>query len=295
MAPYSFTPHLESFTVPREPTPYVYDAVTRTCRMLLSFQDNLRIPITISFQGEPWKPRIKIAVYTEARARAEEAYRTMLQMTRAYMDYNEFIQAVGEWPELLQLAEKYPGLRPGRSLSLYEALIDSIIKQRIMLRTALRITARLVREYGVRVVVKELDYYSFPEPEKIVQAGIEEIRSLGLTRLKARALKEVAQAQVEGRIPDVREAEKEPWSVAEELTGIWGVGKWTAELAVAQVHPLFPIGPSSDLSVRRGFSIILGDYSEKLIEKVYKNTKEYAGLVMYLLALEYEKRKYPKK
>ena len=53
-------------------------------------------------------------------------------------------------------------------------------------------------------------FYSYPEPARLASASLDGLRSLGLTRLKARALHEVAQAELENRLPSIEEAVEEP-------------------------------------------------------------------------------------
>ncbi len=100
---------------------------------------------------------------------------------------------------------------------------------------------------------------------------------------------EVAGAEVEGRLPGPREVEEDPWGVARELTRLRGVGPWTAELAVAMVHPLFPVGPRNDLAVRRGLALVLGaGPSSPEVRRALEELGPHTGLAMYLAALEYE-------
>ena len=104
--------------------------------------------------------------------------------------------------------------------------------------------------------------------------------------MKARGLVEVALAALEGRLPSTGEAVREPWGVVEELTRLYGVGPWTAGLAVAMVHPLFPVGPLGDLAVARGLERVLGRRVEPSL--VLRVLGEWAGLALYLAAFLYE-------
>ena len=204
-------------------------------------------------------------------------------------DYNRFLDAVKRFTVFHELARSYPGLRPGRSMSLYEALIDTVIKQRIALRLALRLYSGIVLRYGERMTLEGEFFYSSPLPERLATASVEELREAGLSRLKARALREIALAEIEGRLPSVEEAVDDPGSTVDELTGLYGVGRWTAELAIAMVHPLFPLGPAGDLAVKRGLSRLTGHkVSEEEVRALTGELGSYAGLIMYLAALLYE-------
>jgi DNA-3-methyladenine glycosylase II len=289
--PYCFTLHLEGFSVPGEPMPWIYEPLEKCCRRLYKIS-NKRIPVKTCFRGEPWRPEIEIKVYTRDRGYADKAFNLVVKAVRGKIDYNEFTQKLSSWPKVLEMVEQYPGLRPGRSISLYEALIDSVIKQRIALKASLRMQSRLVKSLGNHIIIGKQSFYSFPEPEKLVNTGIDELRGIGLTRMKAEAIKSVAGAEYEGRLPSIREIEEanDLSNITTELTRIRGIGPWTAELAVAQVHPLFPIGPRSDLAVRRGFKTILG-LNDSTINKIISELGNYAGLLMYIVAFHYEATK----
>ena len=288
-APYAFTPHLERFTLPGAPTPALYDAGLKRCRVLLPLPGGGWAAVETRFHGEPLDPLLVVRVWSPDPGLAAEAFRLQLERLRVGFDYNRFLEAVEPWPGLRRLAERYLGLRPGRALGLYEALVDAVVKQRIALRAALRVQSRLVQRYGMQALVRGDMFCSGPLPERLAGASVEELRSLGLTRLKAEALREIARAELEARLPSVEEAEWDPWSVAGELTRLRGVGRWTVELATAMVHPLFPVGPSSDLAVRRGLSRLLGE-SDAAVERILRSRelRDYIGLVMYLAAYSYE-------
>ena len=285
--PYRVTPHLERFSLPGRPVPYIYDARVRACRRVLSVGGE-PVPVKAFVGGEPDRPSITIHVYSGSPSAAERARDAVLLALRAGFDYSGLLERVARWEPLRRLALKYWGLRPTRKLSLYEALVDAIVKQRISLRASLRLLARLVEHYGRRLAVGGEVYYSEPLPGRLARAGAEELRGLGLTRLKARALVEVATRRLEGSLPTLEQAAREPEATARELARIYGVGRWTARLAVAMVHPGFPLGPLTDLAVSRGLSLVLpGENPRRVVEEL----GDYAGLVMYLAAYEYESRK----
>ncbi len=206
----------------------------------------------------------------------------LAKMLRVDFDYNSFLDHVRGNEKLYRLAVKHLGLRPTRHLSIYDALIDAVVKQMINLKMAIRITANLIEAYGAHRVVDGLDYYWYPPADMLKDADIMELRNLKLSRTKARSLREIALAEYEGRLPKLGEIIADPWSTIGELTSIYGVGKWTAELAIAMVLDDFRLGPQTDLAVRRGLeSLGIRDVDSLM----------YSGLIMYLASLEYESSK----
>ena len=294
IAPFQYTPHLERFTVEGRPTPFIWLRGKKLLRLAVRVNKEFTA-VDAFFTGEPWSPRVQLVVHTENRRDAVEARNKFAAMIRSSLDYKHFIEAVrGVDKRLYRLASRYPGLRPGRCMSLYAALMDSVVKQRISLQIALRIYSRLVENYGAKVAVGDTTYYWHPLPEKLIEARVDELRGQGLTRVKARTLKEIAQAKLEERLPSIEEAIKDPDNTARELTRLYGVGPWTAQLAIAMVHPSFPLGPTSDLAVKRGLATILDVDEEKadsIAEKIREHIPGYSGLVLYLAAYEHETQK----
>ncbi len=280
-APYNFTMHLERFSV-GGPMPWVYEG---GCLRVLLPVGGVLEPVRACFSGEPWEPVIRLW------ARREEAVGVFRDYARAGLDWSLFLERLEGYPRVRSIALEYAGVRPGRCQSLYYALVDSIVRQRVPLRVASRTVSRLVSRYGARMVVDGLDYYSYPPAIVLSRVPLEELRGLGLSRLKARGLREAAMAELEGRLPSVGEAVRDPQGVIRDLTGLYGVGRWTAGLAVAMVHPLFPVWPFGDLAVERGLRLALPNMSTSAVRSLVEGLGDYAGLLMYVLSLYYEDSK----
>ena len=283
--PFRVTLHLRLFTRPGRPTPALYDPGTATVTVA-PYAPERPVPFAARVSGEPWRPRVEVWAPRGLAGRAAEA---AARYFRVGLDYNGFLRAVEGLPQLLRVARRYVGVRPTRALSLYDALVASIVRQRISLRAANTVLSRLVSGLGARHVFGGFTAYSVPPPSRLAAAPVSSLRGLGLTRVKAEALREVAAAQLEGRLPSPGEAEADPGGVASELTRIRGVGPWTAKLAVAMAAPLSWIGPYEDLSVVRGAARVLGvPPRASEVRRVLARLGRYGGLAMYVLSLGYE-------
>lgn len=294
VAPFQFTPHLDRFTLAGRPTPFIWLTRGKLLRLAVKAGDGF-VAADAVFRGEPWSPAVQLRVHADDAGRAREARDVFAEMVRASFDYKEFMDAVRGMDERLHgLVSRYPGLRPGRCMSLYAALIDSVVKQRIALPVALRLYSRLVEKYGARVRVGDTTYYWHPLPDRLVEARVEELRGLGLTRVKARAVREIALAEAEKRLPSIDEAAESPEQVVRELTRLYGVGPWTAQIAVAMVSRGFPLGPTGDLAVARGLATVLNlgkEEAKTLARRLLEHLPGLGGLVLYLAAYEYEESK----
>jgi len=126
-------------------------------RILLCKDTTECSPVEVFFSGEPWNPSIKIVAFGNASSWTRG---TILEILRARFNWRLFEERARKIEALSRVISMFPGVRPGRCLSLYNALVDVVVKQRIALRLALNIYSRLVRTYGLKRIVGGRDYYS---------------------------------------------------------------------------------------------------------------------------------------
>ena len=131
--------------------------------------------------------------------------------------------------------------RRGRPPDAYGALLRSIVGQQLSTKAARSIYERLTGLFGGRA----------PTPAELLAADPEAIRGAGLSRPKVAYLRDLA-ARVEDRelelerLPELADAE-----VADQLTAVKGLGRWTADMFL-----IFHLGrpdvlPVGDLGIRR--------------------------------------------
>ena len=207
-----------------KPTPELWDQA----KNLFLFPAG-REPIAVLFRGK------KAVVIT--RMDQEEAKN--LVMCKLNLDVSG-IKAMEDGFSVankLGLLNKYPHLRgflppklgdPPKWL--YSGLVKTIILQMISYRVARKMLNRFVREFGEPLSLGDRLIYTFPEPEIVYRESVENIKKKAtISMSKARAIKEVAKLELEGRLREMEElALDNPHSVAEELMKIKGIGRWTA-------------------------------------------------------------------
>jgi len=286
--PYAVKEHLERFSLKGKPTPWMFEA--DTCRRLIEVHGE-DVAVSVKVASEGYDPLLELRVMTEHSGNVgSEALRVVERMFMVDFDYGEFLKAVEPYEPIRRLAERHLGLRPTKCPTVYETLVSSIIQQRILLKLALKNTAKLVEAYGRRLEVEGFTHYGFPSPETLGSLKPEELKRVaGVTRFKARTIVEVLQMALGGSLPTLRDVDEKPLQVIEELQEIRGVGTWTAELTVALCSKNFTVGPAGDLAVRRGFSRTYGSDREEDVRRTLEAMKPYVGLVMYLLSIDYHK------
>ena len=99
----------------------------------------------------------------------------------------------------------------------------------------------------------------FPKPADLATVSDEQLRSVGFSRAKVAAIRDLAARSLDGTIPTsraiVRMADDD---IVERLVQVRGVGRWTVEMLL-----IFRLGrpdvlPIDDFGVRNGFRIAYG-------------------------------------
>lgn len=139
--------------------------------------------------------------------------------------------------------EPFPTKFP-KSKDPYRALVRSVVFQQLSGKAAGTIHGRLL------ALFPDKDH---PDPEDILAASPELLRSAGLSRQKIAALQDVSQKRIDGIIPEARKLSRlDNEEIIERLTAARGVGRWTVEM-----YLIFTLGrpdvlPIDDLGVRKG-------------------------------------------
>jgi len=99
----------------------------------------------------------------------------------------------------------------------------------------------------------------FPTPDSLLTKSEEALRSVGFSRAKVAALRDLAAKTQDGTVPMARVIRKlDDDAIVARLTQVRGVGRWTAEMLL-----IFQLGrpdvlPADDFSVREGFRVAYG-------------------------------------
>jgi 3-methyladenine DNA glycosylase/8-oxoguanine DNA glycosylase len=138
-------------------------------------------------------------------------------------------------------------LKPRDRRSPYEALVQAVVFQQLNGNAAETILNRVKALYPGR---------RFPPPEELARTPDERLRSAGLSRAKAAAVKDIAEKTLSGVVPSRRQIAlmSEP-EILERLTTLRGVGPWTVEMLLIFTLGRQDVLPATDYGVRKGFAL----------------------------------------
>jgi DNA-3-methyladenine glycosylase II len=138
--------------------------------------------------------------------------------------------------------------RRGRPDDAYGALVRTIVGQQLSTKAARSIYARLTAMFSERP----------PTPEEILAADEEALRAVGLSRPKISYLRDLARRVVDGDLDLVALHDLPDEEVIRQVTGVKGLGRWSADMFL-MFHLARPdVLPVGDLGIRRAVERLYG-------------------------------------
>lgn len=200
-----------------------------------------------------------------------------------HVDLNPFYSLASRYPRLNRLAQRFRGVKPPRFPSLFEALVNGITCQQLSLTVGITVLNRLVALCGARCG----GAYAFPEPSGVLGVTIEQLRALGYSRAKGRALLELARDAGPFYLEQIAEMDNQ--HAVERLLDLRGVGRWTAEYALLRGIGRTDVFPGDDVGARNNLERWLKLRSRLDYEGVRRTLRKwqgFGGLVYFHLLLD---------
>ena len=129
-----------------------------------------------------------------------------------------------------------------RNRNYFLVLCKAIIGQQISIKAAESITKRF----------QSLFQGHIPTPEKVGVISVTKLRQSGLSGQKVKYLKDLSARFLDGSIRTHRLAYQSNDEVIENLTCVYGIGKWTAEMFLIFSLNRIDVLPLGDLGLKSG-------------------------------------------
>lgn len=254
--------------------------------------DGRAVDVRVSQDGPPEDPFVRV----EARARGRTVEREVIEATLSrmlglHLPLDAFYARARGDRHLGPLAAGFRGLKPPRFPTVFECLINAFACQQVTLALGIVLLNRLAERYGRRT--ERTSAPAFPGPADLAGGRIEDLREMGFSRHKARAILELAREGAEGRLDlEALEAVGDEEALG-RLLGIRGVGRWTAEYVLLRGLGRLHVFPGDDVGARRNLQRWLGlrhplDYGA--VRRALARWAPYAGLVYFHLLLDHLER-----
>ncbi len=153
------------------------------------------------------------------------------------------------------------GRKKYQEVNHFQALVNSVIAQQLSVKAADTITARVTLTLNGDV-----------SPTTMREVADLDLRSAGLSGAKTRTIKEMAHAWHVNEY-DFSDPKLSDHEITSELTKLWGIGRWTAEMFLMFTLHRLDIWPTGDLAMRRGWEQLHG-LTEYIDPKILDNEGE---------------------
>jgi DNA-3-methyladenine glycosylase II len=202
------------------------------------------------------------------------------------VDLSGFYRFASGHPRLGHLAERFRGLKPPRFATVFEGVVNGITCQQLSLTAGIVFLNRLAERCGLSLGP---GMYAFPRPEDLAHLDPTDLRPLGYSGSKARALIELAQAIVEGQLDLEELTQLDNQECFERLVAIRGVGRWTAEYVLLRGLGRTDVFPGDDVGAQNNLERWLHlrkklDYDR--VQRVLSKWKGFGGLIFLHLLLK---------
>ncbi len=174
-------------------------------------------------------------------------------------DLSSFYRMAEENEPLGELAARFRGMKPPRFPTVFETIINGIACQQISLAAGIHILSRLTLAYGQAVDGGgEAAVHAFPCPQELAGCTPEELRAIGFSRQKAHAAIDLASRESAGMELDKTLEGLNDDEAVRYLTGLRGVGRWTAEYVLLRGLGRLHVFPGDDVGMRKRLGEWLG-------------------------------------
>ncbi len=253
-----------------------------------------KVGISVRQIGSPDASVLDVTLFTgdEVGADIDQIAKSIEQLLGTRVDLTDFYEFADANAELRSLAHRFKGFKPTRYPTIFECLTNAITCQLVSLNVGLTVVSRLVHAFNNSLGTRSTMAPAFPTPETIARASPDQLRQIGFSRQKARALIDLAQGLESGEIefdslPDLDDA-----SAIERLSSLRGVGRWTAEYTLLRGLGRLHIFPGDDVGARntlQRWRHLDDPLTYEKVREILNGWKPYGGLIyfhMLLLGLE---------
>lgn len=240
--------------------------------------------LTAFQKTSPDKP--EIVVHYKPKVNKKELKKKLTWIFGLDESLKEFYRLAKKDPILSKVVERFYGMVPIRTTTVFEMVITAITEQQISLAVAVKIRARLVKKFGESIKVNGKKYYAFPAPEKLASANSRGLLKIGLSRQKTSYIIGFSEKVSSGKFDVEGLRKKSDEKVIEELIKIKGLGPWTAEYVLARGLGRTDVFPADDLGVRAALGKIYGNgkpVSPQKARKILAKWKPYRRYATFYL------------
>lgn len=290
---------LTVWTLRRRPDNLVDRWDGQTYRRVLALED-VAVETAVTKSGAPDAPHLRVTLSgARVSPEMEGVARALLERTLGLgVDLSAFYRFAETDAQLGPLVRRFRGVKPPRLPTVFETLVNAIACQQITLTQGIHLLNRLSQTYGLNGVDGSDDKavtdgstpaHAFSRPQDLAGLEPQDLKSLGFSTNKGRALVELTRALTHGHLDLEALAGLDDDAAMARLLALRGVGRWTAEYVLLRGLGRTHIFPGDDVGARNNLQRWLG-LAEPLdyigVQRALSGWKPYGGLIYFHLLLD---------
>ncbi|WP_100374303.1 DNA-3-methyladenine glycosylase family protein [Bacillus sp. FJAT-45037] len=183
---------------------------------------------------------------------------------------------------LMDITQKYYGLRMINIHDLFETIVWAILGQQINLTFAYTLKRRFVEQFGQSLTFDSTTFWVFPSLDKIVSLDVQDLRKLQITVKKAEYIIGIAKAMKDGELTKELLIKQQNYhQVKEFLMQFRGVGAWTADYVMMKNLHIKNSFPMADVGLQNALKKLLSYERKPTIKEMKELSVRWEGWQAY--------------
>lgn len=266
----------------------------RYARLIVHRDCSVRVLVTQP-QSAPQELVVTLRSNEQIGERLQADARSLVhKMLGVEVDLTAFYRLAKGDALLGHLVTESAGVRPPRFPSLFESLVNAIACQQVSLDSGIATLNRLSRAFGVALVDEGLTHHAFPRPVDLLDVPVEQIKSVGFSGQKSRAIVGLAELFAED---DTALASLDQLTNDEAvacLSAISGIGRWSSEYVLLRGMGRLDSFPGDDVGAQNNLQELFHRETKPTYDEIktlVARWSPYQGVVYFHLLLEKLKTK----
>jgi AraC family transcriptional regulator of adaptative response / DNA-3-methyladenine glycosylase II len=227
------------------------------------------------------------ALLVEFTHRLTPVLPALLRRLRALFDLDArpdlIAKHLGSDPRLAAAVRANPGRRVPGAFDGFEIGVPAILGQQVTVKAATTIAGRFVEAFGEPIATPFADLKRLtPAPGRIAAAGVDAIARHGIIAARARSIIALARMEEAGLGLD-RAAHHNPDDFITHLTGLPGIGPWTAHYMAMRALRWPDAFPKEDIAVRNNLGGVTAREAE-VLSQPWRPWRSYAVMHIWGMA-----------
>lgn len=251
--------------------------------------DDIAVETVTAQVGPGDKPELIVTASPAARVHGLKArvMASLDQMLGLSLDLSKFYTFAAGQRRLDTLARRFRGVKPPRFPTVWEALINAISCQQLSLTVGITLMNRLSAHFGPPAPGGA---HALPRPTDLTKTQASDLREMGYSTRKADMILDLAHAVVSGQIDLEELASLDDESATNQLDGLKGIGRWSAQYVLLRGLGRLNVFPADDIGFQNKLTRWLHldehlDYEG--VHRVMRRWRTYGGIIYFFMLLNH--------